>query len=45
MNSLIINTFIEYFWATATEFAKVMTPIIVIILVFKLVYDLLLRRG
>lgn len=45
MNNLIIDVFINYFWETATAFTKVMTPIIVILLVFKIVYDLLLRRN
>lgn len=40
----IINVFIDYFWATATQFIQIVTPIIGIMLIFRIIHDLLFKE-
>lgn len=42
---MIVDTFIDIFYATATQMVKLIVPIIVIILVFKFISGMLLRDG
>lgn len=44
MNLAIIDLFSDYFWATATQFIQLVTPIIGIMLIFRLIHDLIYKE-
>lgn len=45
LNNNIIQVFIDYFWEVAEAIVPLLAPIIGIMLIFKIIHELLLRRN